>query len=114
MGSSFPLLDMCWTLDADHQPIPATSLEHWSECLNSDERIIHQEIVDGVQVSTVFLAIETALHHILLYGRPESVPPRLFETMIFGGPRSHEQIRYDTWDEALAGHVKIVEELKDA
>ncbi len=54
---------------------------------------------DGVEVSTVFLAVN---HN---YG---DGPPLLFETMIFGGEHSDEQWQYATEAEALEGHKTAV------
>ena len=105
----FPLLDMCWVLDGK-RPVSATSLEQWVEFLDDDERVVRQTAIGDTEVSTVFLAFGGTLFHFL----QEEAPRRLFETMIFGGARDHEQIRYDTWDEALAGHIKVVEELAHA
>ncbi|MCC9712058.1 hypothetical protein E4N62_46755 [Streptomyces sp. MNU76] len=39
-----------------------------------------------------------------------SFGPQLFETMVFGGPEDQRQQRYDTEDEARAGHDSIVAE----
>jgi hypothetical protein len=38
--------------------------------------------------------------------------PVVFETMISGGERDEDCERYATWEEAKAGHAKIVEEVK--
>lgn len=38
--------------------------------------------------------------------------PLLFETMVFGGPFDQEMARYSTWDEAEAGHKKMVKRIK--
>jgi hypothetical protein len=54
------------------------------------------DVVDGVTVSTIFLGINTSFIG----------PPRLFETMVFGGEYDMEQERYSTWDEAEAGHTR--------
>ena len=50
--------------------------------------------VPAVHVSTVFLGIAH-------YGG-------IFETMVFGGPLSDMQIRYETWEQAEAGHARMV------
>ena len=56
----------------------------------------------GIDVSTVFLGID---HSFM-----EGGPPLLFETMIFGGERDGEQMRYATKSEAIAGHNQAVSE----
>jgi hypothetical protein len=55
-----------------------------------------------VEVSTVFLGID----HNLDYGSPI-----LFETLVFGSDMDGRCQRYATWDEAEAGHRKILEEV---
>ena len=55
---------------------------------------------NGVEVSTVFLAME--------HGRDLSGRPILFETMVFGGPHDGFQQRYCTWEEAEAGHESML------
>lgn len=59
--------------------------------------------VGGCEVSTVFLGMD--------HGFGES-RPQWFETMVFGPGHEDYQERYETWDEAVAGHeraVKLVE-----
>ncbi len=54
-----------------------------------------------VLVSTVFLCVDHGLIG----------TPILFETMIFGGQYDEYQRRYETYDEALNGHNKILRQL---
>lgn len=77
---------------------------------NIENRRVARTVIDdtgGIFVSTVFLGINHGFG-----GRP-----LWFETMIFGGPHTNYQDRYETWDEAHAGHEKAVKiargELKD-
>ena len=72
----------------------------WFE-LNEGRRIVAQtSISPGVRVSTVFLGIN---HSFIWGGRP-----LWFETMIFGGPHSDDQQRYETYLEAQLGHQEMV------
>jgi hypothetical protein len=87
-----------YVLDAGGDPVPATS-EQWSKWLrdNRSKRIVKQTTLDGrVLVSTVFLGLD--------HNWESEGPPRIFETMIFGGPWNEYQRRYATKDEALVGH----------
>jgi hypothetical protein len=59
--------------------------------------------IDGQRVSTVFLSLD----HNWSGGEP-----LLFETMIFGGPYDTFMERYSTYDQAKAGHERIVHCLK--
>jgi len=69
--------------------------------IGTDEwRVAKTDLPGDVFVSTVFLGLDHG------FGRPG--PPILFETMVFGGPMDDYQERYATWDEAEAGHERIV------
>ena len=56
-------------------------------------------------VSTVFLGIDH---------QHDDGPPHLFETLVFGGPMDDAMERYSTWADAEAGHVAMVERVRDA
>lgn len=64
---------------------------------------VGNDTIKGQRVSTVFLSLD----HSFIEG-----PPVLFETMIFDGPHDGFTRRYHTYDEALAGHNKVVEVLE--
>jgi hypothetical protein len=68
--------------------------------LQAANRQVARDNVGDVLISTVFLG----LNHAFPGGRP-----LWFETMIFGGPHSEFQERYETWEEAEAGHAKAVQ-----
>ena len=61
------------------------------------------QIAERLSVSTVFLGTDHAYDGGL---------PELWETMIFGGERDEECQRYRSWDDAMAGHERIVGELR--
>ncbi|MEH2201208.1 hypothetical protein [Nostoc sp.] len=65
---------------------------------------MREDYVGSTRISTVFLG----LNHQWLPNKP----PLIFETMVFGGQIDYQQIRYSTWDEAVAGHQAIVELIK--
>jgi hypothetical protein len=73
----------------------------WESITN---RRIAEDKFDGIIVSTVFLGLD---HQ---FG---SGQPILFETCIFNGDRDGEITRYYTFDEAWAGHKKIVASLQE-
>lgn len=62
-------------------------------------RVVKQEMIDHVKVSTIFLGLD----HQFGDG-----PPLLFETMIFGGPHSGYQKRCSTLDQAEAQHEAAI------
>ncbi len=94
-----------YKLDKDKTPIPCDLSELQDMYDNPELRQIGFDIVDGKEVSTVFLEINHAT-------RDE--PPMLFETMIFDyyGNSMHMQ-RYHTWHEAVKGHAEAVKWAKD-
>ena len=61
---------------------------------------LRQSEVRDSMVSTVFLGIDTTAG--LTKG-----PPRMFETMVFGGPMNRHQVRVATYDEAMTTHRSL-------
>lgn len=83
-------------------PVEVKDLTEWAQWFGrgNDNRRVAQTIFERkVNVSTVFLGLD---HN---FG---DGPPILFETMIFGGPFSDFQDRYETWEEAEKGHLNAV------
>jgi hypothetical protein len=73
--------------------------ESWDRC-----QLAHDEIGKAA-ISTVFLCWNHSLHR-------DTLPPLLFETMVFGGAYNHAQQRYATFDEAMAGHAVFVAQIR--
>lgn len=97
-----------YILDEAGQPQQVTDVMTWGQW-HADNRAamrVDQTQVDGVEVSTVFLAID----HNFFGG-----PPLLYETMTFGetdnGMDGH-QWRYHTREAAQAGHDQVVDALR--
>mgnify|MGYP001559975234 CR=1 FL=1 len=72
----------------------------WSRWFAKANRIIKRDVIDSVIISTVFLGID--------HNFGDSGPPILFKTIIFGDD-DVEDHHYATYDEAVAGHERIVE-----
>jgi hypothetical protein len=85
-----------------HEPVEVHDIMVWAEAMNGDRRVEQTHIGD-ILISTVFLGIDHS------HG---SGPPILFETMIFGGKHEGYQERYATWDEAVEGHKRACELVK--
>ena len=84
------------------KPIPVNLLTWgiWME--KSRARVVKQTMLPGgVKVSTVFLGLNHGWGGQVL----------LFETMIFQGENGGYCYRYATYDEALEGHQKAIEEV---
>jgi hypothetical protein len=89
-----------YILDANGAIQPVTDVLQWAEWMESHEaesRIGNTRLPDNTVISTIFLGID-------LLG----IPPRVFETMIFGGEHHHYMDRYHTRDEAVIGHQRAV------
>ena len=81
-----------------HEPVLEPDLLRWADWFEKADRIVGQDNVGPLFVSTVFLGLDH---------RMSDGPPVVFETMIFpdndfGGELI--QRRYCTWDEAERGH----------
>jgi hypothetical protein len=92
-------------IDADHVVHPVNTMEEWVHVFDLDNNVVAQTGNDSIFVSTVFLGIN---HN---FGFAHEKRPILFETMIFGGKMDEYQHRYCTYEEALAGHHMVCEEL---
>lgn len=61
------------------------------------------EIADDIAVSMVFLGLDHS------FGGPG---PVVFESLVFGGPYDGEMDRYQTYEQALSGHKRLVDKHK--
>lgn len=89
----------------DKKVVVVDSMEEWSQWLESiyknqdsfnENLCVGFDIIGVARISTVFLRVNHGFFDKQLW----------FETMIFGGAHDGYQERYETWDEALAGHEK--------
>ena len=99
-----------------HEPVLVDDLIEWGKWFESTDRHVALDEISGLHVSTVFLGIS--------HGMDNKGRPILFETMVYcetddpdisilGFEKKHEWYenltnRYATWDEAEAGHIKMV------
>lgn len=80
-----------------HKAVRCDSPMQFAQWLASTDRTVRKTSVGMTTVSTVFLGID---HNWEFGGAPV-----LFETMVFGNEKFYdEQERYETWEEAEAGH----------
>ncbi len=79
----------------DKKPILCSDIMEWAKQWESSDRIVKQDTIGDVKISTVFLGLDHS------FG---DGPPLLFETIIFGGAHDEYQDRYTTYEEAEAGH----------
>jgi hypothetical protein len=92
-----------WRLDENHKPVRCNTIDEYFASAERDHHVAHTQIEAAVRVSTIFLHTP--------HGHGFVEHPEFFETMIFGGPLDRCQVRYRTWDEAVAGHERLCEEV---
>ena len=94
---------MYYKLDKDHNIVKTDILD--KDAFNiANRRVAETTLPNGKWISTVFLTIDHS------FG---SGPPILFESMVFAGKESSEDLtqrRYCTWEEAVKGHEELVKE----
>ncbi len=107
VGTDVPTIGgrpMYYRLDG-HEVVPASRDEFVAQFQDFRHRSVASDYVGEVHVSTVFLALDHAF---------TGGPPLVFETMVFGFDDEGEyQWRYHTWDEAVAGHQRVLAAVRD-
>lgn len=93
-----------YILDADGNPVQVHDLLTWAKAFEKENRIVAQDAVGDVMVSTVFLGLD--------HRHFDEGPPILWETMVFGGDNDQFQERYSSRKEALEGHARILDAVK--
>ena len=97
-----------YRLDSDGKPVAEPDSAAWGRWFEAADRIVAQDTVCGVRVSTVFLGLD---HNV------GEGAPLLWETMTFmeaPEPAFDDlQERYATSEGALAGHNAMVARVKE-
>jgi hypothetical protein len=84
------------------EPVPVECLE-WAKWFEGNERrVAYTDLGNAAYVSTVFLGLNHSF--------TDDGPPLIFESMSFEG----DQERYSTWEEAEAGHKRMVRRVRRA
>lgn len=87
----------------DGQPVAEPDLfawARWCEANRAEKRVAYTQVAPGVEVYTVFLALD---HNFSGDGSPV-----LWESMTFGGVENGAQCRYTSEADARAGHDAMV------
>ena len=112
MNDDEDTIGLWWVIDEDHVPhmLPrnmSPTPEQWARRqVRSTDLDGEQGCSTDVHVSTVFLGLDHSFSN--------EGPPLLFETMVFGGVCDENMRRYATWDEAVAGHEEMIDDVIDA
>ena len=94
---------MKYILDKLGNPVLETDVLKWARWYEKADRLIVEDKIGEVLISTVFLGLD----HSFGLGLP-----LLYETMIFGGKHNQFQERYSTRDKTIAGHTRALEWVK--
>lgn len=90
------MMNKHYILDKKHR-IVETDLMGWAEQMKTMDRIVKQEDIGKMWVSTVFLGLD--------HSWSETGPPILFETMMtYSGSWQDYQTRCATWEQAEEMH----------
>ena len=96
---------MYYMLDKNDNVTQTTDIAIWGNYFEKQDRKIADTELENGRLSTVFLGLDHAF---------DGGPPKIFESMFFGGPLDGEMRRYSTKDEALDGHAEMLLEYKEA
>ena len=86
-------------LDHDRKPVPCDDVIAWADWMESGPRNVGRDSVDRCTVLTNFMGTDLSFG----LGRP-----KWFETMVFAPDADLVLGRYGSWDEAAAGHARVV------
>lgn len=93
-----------YILDERGEPVVEPSTAKWGAWMETANRQVAVDDLEGASVSTVFLGLDQNFQW--------TGPPTLFETRVFGGPHDGDQDRHATRAEALAAHQQLVAQLR--
>lgn len=94
-----------YLLDENKNPYQVSLEESYKIYEDPKTKLVKQNHIQGVYISTVFLGLDHSFS--------EEGPPVLFETMIFGGEHDQFQTRYTTYKDALEGHEKAMDMVRN-
>ena len=95
-----------YILNAQGEPVAELNLLKWAEWFehSDQQRIVCQETISGIEVSTVFLALN---HN---FGNP--MTPILWETKTFGAVKEITKRCSGNREQAEAMHFEVVQEVQ--
>ncbi len=82
------------------KPVKTEDTIEWLKWFEEENSDVANDIIDDSQIITFFQGLIT------------EGSPKLFQTMVIGGQLDCEYENYSTWQEAEAGHKKMVERVK--
>jgi hypothetical protein len=100
-------MQIYYFLNEDHSYRPCSNEEWGSQFSNFEKRCVSKEKVNEWEVSTIWFGLNMNIF--------SQTNPLVFETMVFKDDNYIEiyHDRYSTWDEAVEGHQKAIEWVKN-
>lgn len=95
---------MYYLLNENKEPYKVSIEEGLKIYDDPEMKIVQQDRIDDVFVSTVFLGMD----HGWNIDKDVNYKPVLWETMIFGGEHDQYQERYTSYKDALRGHFAVL------
>ncbi len=96
-----PLEKIEYYILENKKPVKTEDTVEWAKWFKEEENwYVAKDVIDDSQIITFFQGLIT-----------EGLP-KLFQTMVVGGQLDGEYENYSTWQEAEAGHKKMVERVK--
>lgn len=80
-------------------PLRCDDLNFWGAWMQKTKRHVAVDKTPNGRVSTVFLGLNHSW---------DDGPPLLWETMVFDGPMDGDQVRYTSYEDAVAGHAEML------
>lgn len=95
-----------YILNEQGEPVKEPDLLKWGRSFEISNRIVKQEMIGDVQVSTVFLGLD--------HNWASDGPPVLWESMVFGGPHDSDWMDRcsGSREQAQAMHERMVARVK--
>lgn len=98
-----------YILDERGRPVPEPDILAWARWYETADRTVALDELPGdVRVSTVFLGIDCNL-----FPRDPSMPPLIWELMVFGGEHDGHQERFFSRAEAAERHREVARRLRE-
>lgn len=100
------MFELLYILGPDGRtPIPCADPDQWRDWFfgSPEQRIVAKTQIGEVEVSTAFIGANTEADF--------SIKPRLFETLVLGGPHDGVTSKATTWEEAEQQHKLMCERL---
>lgn len=90
-----------YVMDEERRPVKVEDPSEWADWMGTHDAaiVVGHVVIQGVLVSTIFTGADIPQHE---------AAPKVFETLVRYTNDMQDQERYSSWEEAKAGHARIV------